>query len=386
MTGAAALCLLTFGGAPAAALTTHLTCSGLSCSSSPNPLPNDVYETTAWDPCGGAPFWWYGSIDLEAGYDELVVDGEVFTGATSISGHGVGSVEVSLFTDASVQSAGISLLEAICDDNRTYLEAECPSSPQGSYGTRRTSSSDYSGAGYVESAGNTTNVASSVDRATYDFKTGAGSFHVYFRVNTNGSADDDSWFYRIDGGTWVTMNNYTASGWNWVKKSTPMTLSAGSHSLEVANRENGLKLDKLAVVPASDPTPSGTFGAAYNCSPDVSCGQELCTDGDVCVVADALAQGACMPNGAYPSGGSLGFTSPRYCDSNYDCGSGNRCAMTFQGNAGILYQCVSESFLSDPNVVAVQLCASPTFAPVGICDNGGTCGAPDGLGYSVCTE
>ncbi len=381
----AALATLVLGALPAAAQT-YLTCSGITCETNPSPLPNNVNQTKTWTPCGGAPFWWYGAIDFEAGYDELVIDGEGYTGATSISGRGVGSSEVSVFTDSVVQSAGIDFLEAICDDNQTYLEAECPESPQGSYGTRQTSGSGYSGGGYITSVGNTTNVASSVDRATYTFTTGSGSFNVYFRVNTNASADDDSWFYRIDNGSWVTMNNYTNSGWNWIKKSSATTLNAGVHTLEVANRENGLKIDKLAVLPSSAAAPSGVAGQAYNCSPDVSCGAQECTDGDTCLLASELAQGACMPYGTYPSGGALGFTSPRYCDSNYDCGSGNRCALTLQGNAGTIVQCVPESYISDPNIVALQLCASPTWSSAGICGSGNVCGEPDALGYRICTQ
>jgi hypothetical protein len=382
----ATLATLVTRAAPASAQTTFLTCSGLACETNPAPLPNNVDQTTTWTPCGGAPFWWYGSIDLEAGYDELTIDGELYTGATSISGRGVGTAEVSVFTDQTIQSAGIVFLEAICDDNQTYIEAECTETRQGSYGTRQTSGSGYSGGGYVTSVGNTTNVASSVDRATYTFTTGAGSFDVYFRVNTNASADDDSWFYRVDSGSWVTMNNYTNSGWNWIKKSTATALGAGVHTLEVANRENGLKLDKFAVLPASSTPPSGVFGEAYNCTPDVSCGARDCTDGDICLLADELAEGACMPYGTYASGGRLGFTSPRYCDSNYDCGSGKRCAMTLQGNAGTVVQCVPEAYISDPTFVGLQLCASPTWSSVGICASGEVCGAPDVLGYRFCTQ
>jgi hypothetical protein len=369
---------------PSAALAQNLTCSTSGCTTNPSPLPNNVHQTVTWDPCGGLPFWWFGAVDFESGYDEIVVDGEWYTGAATVSGRSVGPVQVSVFTDHVVQSQGIDFLEAICDDDRTYLEAECPDSSQGSYGTRYTSGSGYSGTGYITSIGNTTNVATSVDRATYTFRTGSGSFNVFFRVDTNASADDDSWFYRINGGSWETMNNYTNSGWNWVKKSTPTSLAAGVHTLEIANRENGLKIDKLAILPSSDAAPNGVVGDAFNCAPDVSCGAETCTDGDICLLASALPQGACMPNGTYASGTRLGFTSPRFCDSNYDCGSGNRCAMLLQGNAGSVYQCVPESYITDPSIFAVQLCASPTWSSAGICKSNEVCGAPDTLGYRVC--
>src|SRR3954464_10291747 len=80
-----------------------------------------------------------------------------------------------------------------------YLEAECPDSSSGSYGTPQTSTTGYSGAGYLRSAGNTTSLAynnTSADHATYTFNLKAGSsFVLWLRVNTNNSASDDSWYH-----------------------------------------------------------------------------------------------------------------------------------------------------------------------------------------------
>jgi hypothetical protein len=150
-----------------------------------------------------------------------------------------------------------------------YLEAECPDSSAGSYGTTQTSVTGYSGAGYVRSAANTTPPGydnTSADRATYAFNLKAGgSFVLWLRVNTNNSASDDSWFHRVDGSSWTTMNSIpAASGWRWVAGTPAYTLSAGAHTIEIANREDGLNVDKFAILPQGT-TPSGAGGAAYNC-------------------------------------------------------------------------------------------------------------------------
>ncbi|MDF3070845.1 MAG: hypothetical protein K0R38_6446 [Polyangiaceae bacterium] len=150
-----------------------------------------------------------------------------------------------------------------------YLEAECPDSSTGSYVTRQTSVTGYSGAGYLRSAGNTTASAynnTSADRATYSFNVKAGgSFVLWLRVNTNNSASDDSWFHRVDGSSWTTMSSVpAASGWRWVAGTSAYSLSAGAHTVEIANREDGLNVDKLAMLPQGT-TPTGAGAAAYNC-------------------------------------------------------------------------------------------------------------------------
>jgi hypothetical protein len=150
-----------------------------------------------------------------------------------------------------------------------YLEAECPDSSSGGYVTPQTSVTGYSGAGYLRSVGNTTPASynnTSADHATYSFNLKAGSsFVLWLRVNTNNSASDDSWFHRVDGSSWTTMSSVPAgSGWRWVAGSSVFLLPAGAHTVEIANREDGLNIDKLAILPEGM-TPTGAGAAAYNC-------------------------------------------------------------------------------------------------------------------------
>lgn len=149
-----------------------------------------------------------------------------------------------------------------------YFEAECPDTASGNYRTRQTSIGGYAGSGYLRSAGNTTaNVYNntSADHAVYTFKVRhRGWISPWFRLNTNNSTADDSFFYRIDAGDWVTMNSIpSGSGWRWIKSSDAF-LDEGNHTLEIANREDGLNVDKLAMM-STGATPTGAGGAAYNC-------------------------------------------------------------------------------------------------------------------------
>jgi hypothetical protein len=150
-----------------------------------------------------------------------------------------------------------------------YIEAECPDSGSGSYLTRRTSITGFSGSGYVRSVGNTTTATfnnTSADRAVYTFKAYRyGTFAPWFRVNTNNSTSDDSFFYRIDGGDWTTVNNIPAgSGWRWVG-APGQYMGAGNHTLEIANREDGLNIDKFGMLLDGSAAPTGSGGPAYNC-------------------------------------------------------------------------------------------------------------------------
>ncbi|RYZ05439.1 MAG: hypothetical protein EOO73_19505 [Myxococcales bacterium] len=150
-----------------------------------------------------------------------------------------------------------------------YVEAECPDSGTGSYLSRVTSITGFSGSGYVRSAANTTAATfnnTSADRAVYTFKAYRyGTFSPWFRVNTNNSASDDSFFFRIDGGGWTTVSSIPAgSGWRWVG-AVGQYMGPGNHTIEIANREDGLNIDKLGMLYDGSAAPTGTGGPAYNC-------------------------------------------------------------------------------------------------------------------------
>ena len=63
------------------------------------------------------------------------------------------------------------------------------------------------------------------------------------------SGEDDSFFYRIDNGSWITCNNYGtgASYWKWKKYGSDFYLGAGLHYLTIYYREDGTNLDKFLI-------------------------------------------------------------------------------------------------------------------------------------------
>ncbi|WP_421889479.1 T9SS type A sorting domain-containing protein [Marinoscillum sp.] len=90
----------------------------------------------------------------------------------------------------------------------------------------------------------------------------AASYNFIARINAP-SADDDSFWVKIDDGAYVMANGLTTSGWAWVTLANA-TLEVGTHSLTIAYREDGALLDKLLVTTNS--SGPGDLGAnATNC-------------------------------------------------------------------------------------------------------------------------
>ncbi|MBN1560374.1 RICIN domain-containing protein, partial [candidate division KSB1 bacterium] len=94
--------------------------------------------------------------------------------------------------------------------------------------------------------------------ASYSFDiSSSGNHRFWFRiVSENGS--DDSFFWRIDDGSWNLENNRWGFGnWYLTDNSQVDSLNAGSHVLEISYRENGTRLDKFVIQLDSAPMPCG---------------------------------------------------------------------------------------------------------------------------------
>lgn len=115
--------------------------------------------------------------------------------------------------------------------------------------------------------------------------------------------------------------------------------------------------------------------------PGVSCGDTVCTGGTLCCDGSELDQPICTLDSCF-SGGVFGFTSPRLCDSHSDCGAGQLCGFTLQGNVGGGYTCLPTSSFESANPFPLRICASPGRSES--CPSGQSCGAPDELGYAFC--
>ncbi len=154
------------------------------------------------------------------------------------------------------------------DSSRTiYFEAECgtvgsswdilsdPQASNGKYVTVKTGVQSLNAA--PAGSGSTISIPFSLDTA--------GNYTVFGRLNCP-SANNDSYWVKMDDGTFQMDNGLGTSGWEW-KKLNDYTLKEGQHILTIAYREDGAELDKIAVSNSAY-APEGMGGEAENiCTP-----------------------------------------------------------------------------------------------------------------------
>lgn len=85
--------------------------------------------------------------------------------------------------------------------------------------------------------------------------TAAGTYKLWGRVIAPTNKDDSFWV-RVDGGTWVDWNDITAGGsWHWANVTDDassdipvvVNLAAGAHTISYAYREDGALLDRVLI-------------------------------------------------------------------------------------------------------------------------------------------
>jgi endo-1,4-beta-xylanase len=171
-------------------------------------------------------------------------------------------------------------------NTHVWLEAEC-----GTKGSlwNTVSSGTASNGSYVtiQSGNNSTGSAPTNTNGHINFPfsvSQSGNYVLWCRVIAP-TGNDDSFWIRMDGGSWINWNNIApgSTSWTWDDVQS-FNLSSGNHTLTVAYREDGAQLDKLYLT-NSGSTPSGTGSAASNCStnqpPNANAGNDqTVTDSD----------------------------------------------------------------------------------------------------------
>lgn len=76
------------------------------------------------------------------------------------------------------------------------------------------------------------------------------TYTIFGRMN-NPTADDDSYWVKIDNGSFVMCNGLGTSGWGWLSLAKPL-LTKGNHKLTIGYREDGANLDKICISSSID--------------------------------------------------------------------------------------------------------------------------------------
>ncbi len=110
----------------------------------------------------------------------------------------------------------------------------------------------------------------------------AATYNLMTRLNCP-TANDDSYWLKVDNGTFATINNLTTTGWAWVKLATA-NLSVGQHTITIGYREDGAKFDKL-VLTTTGASINGAGTEATNCTSGIP----VITAGQVFAVSETFA-------------------------------------------------------------------------------------------------
>lgn len=101
----------------------------------------------------------------------------------------------------------------------------------------------------------------------YNFTiTNDSNYYLYVRINCP-TANNDSYWIKMDNGNYEMYNNLGTSGWQWMQLQG-YNLTQGDHSLSISIREDGAMLDKLCIS-NFEFAPFGLGNSAENsCTPD----------------------------------------------------------------------------------------------------------------------
>jgi (4-O-methyl)-D-glucuronate---lignin esterase len=175
---------------------------------------------------------------------------------------------VSVFRRSVVSAIVIlTLFTAVANTQSTsiWLEAECAS--VGSLWNKSADANASNSSYVVIQPGNnsiSTAPTNSAGYINFSFSVSqSGTYRVFARVLCPPGGNDDSWWVRMDGGSWFLWNNIVAPSWTWVQFPNTFNLSAGSHTLTFAYREDGARLDKINIT-TSTTSPTGTGSTASN--------------------------------------------------------------------------------------------------------------------------
>jgi hypothetical protein len=120
----------------------------------------------------------------------------------------------------------------------------------------------------VAPGNNSLSSAPSTGYARWDFKTGSTFTLKFWGKIVAPSPDNDSFWVRMDHGTWIKWNNLVPGPgceWDDLHNSDAggalvnFTIGAGVHALEIAYREEGTELDRLLITNDLSTTEPGCF-------------------------------------------------------------------------------------------------------------------------------
>ncbi|CAH0999296.1 hypothetical protein LEM8419_00594 [Neolewinella maritima] len=142
-------------------------------------------------------------------------------------------------------------------------------------------------------------------------------YHLFLRLNAFDRGHNSLWV-KVDDGSWMKFwqevggRELLTTGYEWRKvnhdgQDRSFELSAGSHTITIANRESGTPIDKLYLSPSSE-QPSGFGRVATNCGGGTTTSREMGMLGFTTTTAETADEPVDGTISLYPNPATSGVT------------------------------------------------------------------------------
>lgn len=175
----------------------------------------------------------------------------IASGATPTVGLTVGTHVITLTVfDKDGKSDTDDVIIQVVKDSGVWLEAEC--GIVGSLWNIEADNQASNGKYVTVMPGNNSTGSAPANASgllTYTFNVEeSGTYNLFARLICP-TANDDSFWIKMDNGAFAMWNGISAPAWQWHRFTSGFSLSKGSHTLTIGFREDGAKLDKLWLTP-----------------------------------------------------------------------------------------------------------------------------------------
>jgi lysophospholipase L1-like esterase len=176
---------------------------------------------------------------------------QIATGVKPTVSLSVGTHVITLtVSDKTGKTASDEVTITVLEDSGVWLEAEC--GIVGSLWNIETDNLASEGKYVTIKPGNNSTGSAPSNAAghlVYTFQVEeSGTYNLYTRVLCP-SPDDDSFWIKINSGSFAMWNGISAPAWQWHRFPSTFNLTKGTNTLTIGYREDGAKLDKLWITP-----------------------------------------------------------------------------------------------------------------------------------------
>jgi hypothetical protein len=156
------------------------------------------------------------------------------------------------------------------ESEEVWFEAECASVVGAAWNVRLDTLASNESYAVPKDELSSLSVAPDDEEAIISFPFSLSNTSTYYLYgNVNCPRNKDTYWLKIDDGSFFAVGGLTTEGWEW-KEFTSFNLTAGEHTLTIAYRLGGAKLDKICISEFNYPPGKMGEAAEFVCEPDTT--------------------------------------------------------------------------------------------------------------------